>query len=152
MPNPKDIVLQNIRNAATERTRNQGISQGIKTPQKPVLRNTTAEHARTPQWMKDITDGKTYMDNGDGTVSTMKSVTYEADGKTYLAPSIRLIDGKPKALTMKEAVELARKNHDAIPFDSQKEADEFDKKFHEQEYQRLGVGPSPSNTWPTGKK
>lgn len=104
---------------------------------------------KEPSWMQDIRAGKTKINNPDGSVSTMKSVTFEGDGKVYLAPSIRVIDGNPVDLGPDAAVQYARTQGDAMPFDTQEAADTFDKNFHEQEYKRLGVGASPKNQWPS---
>lgn len=79
------------------------------------------------------------IDNGDGTFSTHKMETSEADGKHYAYPTIvqdkngKLID--LSKLGKNAAWEYAVKTGEMIPFDKAEQADEFSK--HEgQQYQK----------------
>ncbi len=100
-----------------------------------------------PQWVSDMQSGKTLINNPDNSISTMKSITFNADGKVYLAPSIRLVDGQPIQLSPEQAIKFAIQQQDAIPFNSQEEADTYDKALHQKEYERLGIGSSLFNQW-----
>ncbi len=86
---------------------------------------------RNPKWLEEANAGKTMMKNPDGTISTVRATTFEADGRHFVAPLIRLVDGKPVLLPLEKAQIMALDNHDAIPFDTQEEADAYAQQLHE---------------------
>lgn len=83
-----------------------------------------------PQWLQDADAGKTIYKNPDGSISTVRTVSFDQDGKTFVAPTIRLIDGKPASLGIDAAIDMAAKNGDGIPFDSNNEAEAFAQALH----------------------
>lgn len=105
-----------------------------------------ASPERNPAWLNDIREGRTQISRPGG-ISTMESISFSGDGKHFVAPRIRVIDGRPIELSPDAAFAMAREKKDAIPFNSQQEADAWDQQFHEQEYQRTGEGASAGNRW-----
>lgn len=65
------------------------------------------------------------INNKDGTVSTHKMMSFEADGKYYAAPTIVEKDGKLVELSQKEAVDYAMKTGEFKEFKTEKEAREY---------------------------
>ena len=94
------------------------------------------EKPKTRQWVKDAQAGKTLINNSDGSVSTVRTISFEADGKFYVAPTIRLINGKPTELSEKEAVDYGFERNDLPSFKTQKEADSYAQSLHESEERR----------------
>ncbi len=86
---------------------------------------------RNPKWLEDANAGKTMIKNPDGTISTVRAASFEADGRHFVAPQVRLIDGKPVVLPLEQAKIMALDNHDAIPFDTQEEADAYANNLHQ---------------------
>lgn len=80
-------------------------------------------------WVKRAMESGLKIDNGDGSFSTVKTITVSDDKQSYVLPTIRLIDGKLVELPENEAIAQAREKGDAIPFKSLKEAENFSKGF-----------------------
>lgn len=77
--------------------------------------------------------------NSDGTYSTVRTITVEIDGKTILLPTI--INGKQ--VSNQEAVNYYKQTGENLGvFNSEKEANQYDKKMHEQQ-----GWTGPKNTW-----
>lgn len=90
-----------------------------------------------PKWLEDANAGKTIYFNSDGSISTVRTIGFDYDGTYNVAPTIRNIDGKTTSLSPQEAVDLAIKNKDYIPFNNQKEGDDFSQILHEQHQQKF---------------
>ncbi len=101
-----------------------------------------AEQAPDPQWLQDANAGKTKYTNEDGSLSTVKTVGFEQDGKYLVAPSIRNIMGVSTSLTPEEAVRMAIQQGDAIPFGSQAEGDAFSQKLHSDHEKKFAQTPT----------
>jgi hypothetical protein len=65
------------------------------------------------------------INNEDGTHSTHKMMSFEADGKFYAAPTIIEKDGKLIELNPNDAIEYALKNNEFREFGSEKEAQKY---------------------------
>ena len=65
--------------------------------------------------------------NADGSESTHKMMSFEADGKFYAAPTIVEIDGKLKELSQDEAIRYALTTGEYKQFKSDKQAQEYAK-------------------------
>jgi hypothetical protein len=63
--------------------------------------------------------------NNDGTVSTHKMMSFEADGKYYAAPTIVKQNGKLVELSQKDAQDYAFKNNEFKEFKTDKEAKDY---------------------------
>jgi len=63
--------------------------------------------------------------NPDGTISTHKMMSFEADGKFYAAPTIVKKDGKLVELTPNEAIDFAFKNNEFKVFKTDQEAKDY---------------------------
>ena len=74
---------------------------------------------------KRIQDPSKSIDNKDGSSSTHKMLSYEANGKFYAAPTVVEIDGELVELTPNEAVDYAMKNKQYKEFSSEKEAQDY---------------------------
>lgn len=73
--------------------------------------------------------------NGDGSISTVDSASYNIDGKEVLLPTIgRNSKGMPKRMTDDEAVEHYRSTGQHLgKFDTPEEADRYADKLHRQQ-------------------
>jgi hypothetical protein len=65
------------------------------------------------------------IENKDGTSSTHKMMSFEADGKYYAAPTIVQINGKLLELKPEEAIDYAMKNGEFKEFKTEKEAQQY---------------------------
>ena len=74
---------------------------------------------------KRIQDPSKSIDNKDGSSSTHKMLSYEANGKFYAAPTVVEMDGELVELTPNEAVDYAMKNKQYKEFSSEKEAQDY---------------------------
>lgn len=63
--------------------------------------------------------------NSNGTSSTHKMISFEADGKYYAVPTIVNINGKLTELTSDKAIDYALKNNEFVEFNTEKEAQEY---------------------------
>lgn len=72
------------------------------------------------------------IDNKDGTSSTHKMMSFEADGKYYAAPTIVEIDGELKELSQEEAMTYALENNEHKEFKTEAEA----RRYAEGEYKK----------------
>lgn len=77
--------------------------------------------------------------NQDGSVSTHKMMSFEAEGKYYAAPTIVEINGKLKELQPKEAIDYALKNGEYKEFKTDSEA----KKYADGDY-KIGTPLDPN--------
>jgi len=80
-----------------------------------------------PAWIMRAMRSPNSIQNDDGTRSTVRTITFSGDGRHFLAPTIREIDGELKRLDDKQAIDFARKQKDALPFDSLEQAEQFSK-------------------------
>lgn len=104
-----------------------------------------SQNASTPAWVDDVMSGKTKIDDGNGTIHTILSGIFEADGKAFLYPGIRVIDGKAVKLEPGAARDYAIKQGDSLPFNSVAEAKAWERDFHKKEYTRLGTMPTATS-------
>lgn len=65
------------------------------------------------------------INNADGTSSTHKMMSFEADGKYYAAPTIVQVNGKLVELKPKDAIDYAMKNGEFKEFKTEKEAQQY---------------------------
>ena len=63
--------------------------------------------------------------NEDGSVSTHKMMSFEADGKFYAAPTIIEREGKLEELSQEDAIDYAFKNNEYKEFKTENEAQEY---------------------------
>jgi len=83
-----------------------------------------------PGWLQRAMDPSIpAIENEDGTQSTVRTMTVGWDGKQYLIPTIRMIDGKVKQLGKEEAIRIAREKGDGIPFDTVEKADAYSRQL-----------------------
>ena len=81
---------------------------------------------------QNLRDGA-YRDNGDGTVSTVKMMSFDEDGKFYAAPTLFPKDPENvtsasdswKELPWREAIEVARNRGELFQFETEEEAEDF---------------------------
>lgn len=81
-----------------------------------------------PKWLFRAMDPSTPTTENNETVRT---VDYEHDGKMYVAPTIRMVDGKLKTYSVEEAINLAIKNNDALEVPNGMNPSEFSKLISE---------------------
>ena len=82
-----------------------------------------------PRWVERALRGEG-IDNQDGTRSTIRSMSFESEGRHFLAPTIRQQhDGTLLEVSPDEAVAVAVRRKDAIEFPSSLEADQFSREF-----------------------
>lgn len=74
---------------------------------------------------KRINNPSLSIKNKDGSESTHKMMSFEADGGYYAAPTIVEINGKLKELPAKEAIDFALKNKEYKKFNTEKEAQNY---------------------------
>lgn len=74
---------------------------------------------------KRLADPSKHIKNADGTTSTHKMMSFEADGNFYAAPTIVELNGKLVELSEKEAIDFAFKNKELKQFKTQKEAQDY---------------------------
>lgn len=79
--------------------------------------------------------------NADGSISTLRSITVEADGEHYLIPTIQ--DGKQ--MTTPEAIRYFRRTGQHLGvFETERDANKYAKRASEFEYQRFKSGAKAS--------
>jgi hypothetical protein len=81
-----------------------------------------------PKWLFRAMDPSTPTTENNETVRT---VDYEQDGKRYIAPTIRMVDGELKTYSVEEAIDLAIKNNDALEVPNGMDPSEFSKLISE---------------------
>ena len=77
-----------------------------------------------PTWLYRAMDPSTPTTAANETVRT---IDYEYEGKSYIAPTIRMVDGKLKTYNSKEAINIAIKNNDALEVPKGMNPSEFSK-------------------------
>ncbi len=92
----------------------------------------------SPQWLNDADAGKTVIRNPDGSISTVRTVSWDSDGRYFVAPTIRLRRGKPVQLSEDEAIQEAMRSRDAMPFNSREESDNFARALHNRHSKLFG--------------
>ena len=80
-------------------------------------------------WVDRALTSKLRIRNSDGTLSSVKTTYFEADKKYYVVPTIRLIGEELQELDPDVAMEYSKRMRDAIPFNTEVEADAFSRKF-----------------------
>lgn len=85
----------------------------------------------------DLTD-RPHVKNKDGSISTVRSITVEADGKHFVIPTVAETG---VILTDEEAIELWQATHQHLGvFTNRKDADAFAQNLHESEAKKLEPG------------
>ena len=92
--------------------------------------------SQEPEWLIQALQGKTVFPQPDGSVSTVRTIGFNADGHEMVAPTIRVLGGEPQQLTNREAIDLAMRQGDAVKFDSIDEANAYSRALHEDHARR----------------